>query len=234
VKEIDLSIPEPGKTAAKSDSASLDRGKALLRKAQQAVGGADKLAAVKDYTQSVAAAITTPQGAMNAKQTNQWMSSGAMRQSQELPFGKIVAFYDGKTNWLASPQGTIDMPPQVLRQMQGEKMRSFFELLLADRNPALTVNAVADNAIEIAAKGADSVRVELDPTGLPARYTYQSMGMQGPTSVTSNFSDWRDVGGIRLPYKVVIEQGGKKFAEATVSEWKINSGLTTEELSKKP
>ena len=51
-----------------------------------------------------------------------------MRQTQELPFGKIVAFYDGKTNWLASPQGTMDMPPPVLRQMQGEKMRSFFEL----------------------------------------------------------------------------------------------------------
>ena len=58
-----------------------------------------------------------------------------MRQTQELPFGKIVAFYDGKTNWLASPQGTMEMPPPVLRQMQGEKMRSFFELLLADKQP---------------------------------------------------------------------------------------------------
>ena len=32
---------------------------------------------------------------------------------------KDVAFYDGKTNWLASPQGTMEMPPPVLRQMQG-------------------------------------------------------------------------------------------------------------------
>ncbi len=237
VKEIDLSIPEPGKPTAppKTDSASLQRGKALLQKAQQAIGGAEKIAAVTDYTQQVAASINTPQGSMNAKQTNQWMRSGAMRQSQELPFGKIVAFYDGKTNWLASPQGTMEMPAPVLRQMQGEKMRSFFELMLSDRNPSLTINAVADNTVEISAKEGDSVRVEFDPSSaLPAKYTYQSMGRQGPTTVVSSFSDWREVNGIRLPYKVVIEQGGQKFAEATVSEWKLNGGLTEQELSKKP
>jgi zinc protease len=237
VKEIDLSIPEPGKKsdAPKSDSASLERGRKLLQRAQQAAGGADKLAAINDYTESVQASINTPQGAMQAKQTNQWTKAGAFRQTQELPFGKVVAFYDGKSNWLASPQGTMEMPPPVLRQMQCEKMRSVFELLLADRNPNLTVNAVAENTVEITPKQGDSVRVEFDPsTGLPARYQYQSMGAQGPASVESSVSDWREVSGVRLPYKFVVERGGQKFAEATVSEWKLNGGLTAEELSKKP
>ena len=52
------------------------------------------------------------------------------------------------------------------------------------------------------------------------------MGMQGPTKSSLSFRDWREVNGIRLPYKFVIEQGGQKFAEATVSEWKLNGGLT--------
>jgi hypothetical protein len=98
----------------------------------------------------------------------------------------------------------------------------------------LTVNAVGDNAVEISSKQGDSVRVEFETSGLPARYVYQSVGMQGPVAVTSNLSDWREVNGIRLPHKLIIEQGGQKFAEATVSEWKLNSGLTAEELSKKP
>jgi hypothetical protein len=38
-------------------------------------------------------------------------------------------------------------------------------------------------------------------------------------------SDWREVNGIRLPHKFVIEQGGQKFAEGT-STWTLNSGLT--------
>ena len=99
----------------------------------------------------------------------------------------------------------------------------------------MTVYAVSVDSVYIAPKQGVPVRVEFDPsTGLPVRYKYQSMGMQGPSSVVSSLSDWRDVSGIRLPYKLVVEQGGKKFAEATVSEWKLNGGLTAEELSKKP
>jgi zinc protease len=235
VKEIDVSIPDSKKPAApKPDSGSLGRGRTLLQRMQQALGGADKLAAVKDSTQVVQASLNTPQGSMKATQTNQWLSTGVFRQTQELPFGKVHAFYDGKSNWLASPQGVMEMPPPVLRQMQGERMRSFFELMLADRKPELTINAIADNALEVSSKQGDSVRIDLDASGLPVKYSYQSMGMQGPTAVVSTLSDWREVNGIRLPFKAVIEQGGKTFAEATVSDWKLNTGLTAEELSKKP
>ena len=84
-------------------------------------------------------------------------------------------------------------------------------------------------------KEGDSVRVEFDPsTGLPARYKYQSMGRRVPSSVVVQSQRLARSSGIRLPYKFVIEQGGRKFAEATVSEWKLNGGLTAEELSKKP
>lgn len=236
VKEIDLSIPEPAKpAAAKADSASIERGRKLLQRAQQALGGVEKLASVKDSTQSVQATLNTPQGSMKAEQTNQWISGGVVRQTQVLPFGKIIAYYDGKTNWLSSPQGTMEMPAPVLRQVEGEKLRAFFAWTLADRDPELTVNGVAENAFEIQAKDGNTFRVDLDAeTGLPARYSYQSSGMQGPVAVVSTLSDWREVNGIRLPFKSVIEQGGQKFAEATVSSWTLNTGLTTEELSKKP
>jgi predicted Zn-dependent peptidase len=236
VKEIDLSIPEPSKPAATpSDSASLTRGRALLQKAQQAIGGADRLASVKDFTQKVDATINSPQGEMKVSQINQWMQSGAYRQTQELPFGKVIVFYDGQANWLSGPQGPMDMPPPVLRQMQGERMRSFFNLMLSDRNPDLSINAVAENAVNIAAKSGDSVRVEFDgSSGLPLRTRYSSVGPQGPTEVTANMSEWKEVSGIRLPHKVVIEQGGQKFAEANVTGWTLNGGLSVGELSKKP
>src|SRR5712692_3236082 len=55
VASIDLTIPEPVDAkkpdeASKADAASLARGKKLLERIQQAVGGADKLAAVQDVT----------------------------------------------------------------------------------------------------------------------------------------------------------------------------------------
>ena len=114
-------------------------------------------------------------------------------------------------------------------------MRSFFNLMLSDRNPDLSVNAVAENAVAIASKSGDTVRVEFDSSsGLPLRIRYSSVGPQGPTEVMANMSEWKEVSGIRLPHKVVIEQGGQKFAEANVTGWTLNGGLSVGELSKKP
>ena len=48
VTAIDLTIPEPKPQVSKIDSKTLAKGKQLLQKTQQALGGADKLAAVKD------------------------------------------------------------------------------------------------------------------------------------------------------------------------------------------
>ncbi len=40
--------------------------------------------------------------------------------------------------------------------------------------------------------------------------------------------------GVKVPFKVTIDQNGKKFGEAVIQEFKINTGLKPEELSQKP
>jgi hypothetical protein len=132
---------------------------------------------------------------------------------------------------LISPQGPMGMSPAVLKQVHGEVFRQIPPLVMSDRDPDRTVNYVGEGVIEISAKDSESVRLEVDEkTGLPSKIVYQ--GGQGPVEQT--YSDWRDVDGIRLPFAWTIMQGGKKFASVTVADYKVNSGLTKEEISKKP
>ncbi len=80
-----------------------------------------------------------------------------------------------------------------------------------------------------------TVKIAFDPsTGLPARETYQQAGPGGVASIEEVFEDWRDVDGIKVPFKATIIQNGKKFGDAVVQEFKINTGLKPEELSQKP
>jgi zinc protease len=108
-------------------------------------------------------------------------------------------------------------------------------LMLSDRDPSRTVNAIGENAVEVA-NGGLSVRIEFDPaTGLPARETYADIGSGGaPAETTEIYSDWREVDGIKLPHKAIQLENGMKMLEVTVSEYKINSGLNAAELSKRP
>ncbi len=231
VQAIDLTIPEPKQAAATADSASLAKGKQLLQHVQQALGGSDKLAAVKDMQFHAEVAVETPGATMKVKQTNSYLEPSTMRQDIELPFGKQSVYFDGKSGWLASLQGMQALAPAVAKQMQGEMFRQITRLAASDRNPDVTVNYAGPGTLEISAKDGDSVKLQVDEqTGIPAKLTYQ----QGPNSVEQIYSDWREVDGVKLPFQWTIMQGGKKFASVTIQDYKLNSGLTQEALSKKP
>jgi len=236
VRNIDLTIPEPKKETAKADAGSLERGRQLLRKVQEALGGAEKLAAVKDMTQTTEVVLQMGGGAMKASQKVYWVDPTHLRQEQQLPFGKITAYSDGATGWLHTPQGQMPMSGAVIRQVQTELLRLWVRLPLSDRSPNRIVNAVGGNVIEIAEKHGPSLRLEIDPdTGLPLKASYQSAQMAGTGSmVEESYSDWREAGGVKFPYKVSITQDGRKFADATVQEILVNQGLRAEDLAKQP
>jgi len=236
VNELDLTIPEPKQEVAKSDAASLTRGKQLLQKAQLAMGGAEKLAAVKDATHTLELALEPAAGGFKVKQVSMYLAPGQLRQEQELPFGKVIVYSDGKTGWLSTPQGVQSMPAEVLKQVQGAIFREPTALMLSDRDASRTVNAVGDDAIEISTVDGLRVRIEFDPaTSLPGRELYTEPGQNGaPAQTTDIFSDWREVAGIKLPFKEIQQENGMKMLEMTVSEHKFNSGLTAAEVSKRP
>jgi hypothetical protein len=97
------------------------------------------------------------------------------------------------------------------------------------------VNLTGPGLLEIT-EGPTAVRIQVDEkTGLPAKLLYQTVQMTGaPAEVEELIIEWRDAGGIKFPAKTVINQGGKKFAEVTVTDIKVNSSLKLEELAKKP
>jgi zinc protease len=235
VQPIDLTIPEPKQQAAQADPASLGKGKALLQRVQQALGGADKLGAVKDLQFHADLEVFTPGATMKVKQTNSFIAPSTVRQDNELPFLKQSVYSDGTSGWISGMQGVQNLPPAVLKQIHGEAFRQIASLALSDRDANRTVNQPADGVLEISSKDGESVSITVDEkTGLPAKLAYQQSPAEGGTAVEEVFSDWRNIDGLHLPYQWSITQGGKKFAAVTVQDYKINSGLSAETLGTKP
>jgi predicted Zn-dependent peptidase len=232
VEPIDLTIPEPKKETAQADPASLEKGKALLQRVQQALGGADKLAAVRDIQYQANVEMQTPGAVMKVKQTNIFLVPSSLRQDLELPFGKQSVYSDGTTGWMAGMQGMQALPPQAVKQARAEVFRQIALIVLSDRDPDRTVNYAGSGMLVISSKNGESVRLEVDEkTGIPAKTSYQEGG-QGV--ISQIFSDWRDVNGIRLPFAWTTMRDDKQFATVKIDNYKINSGLTPEVLSKKP
>ena len=147
----------------------------------------------------------------------------------------MAVYCDGGKGWIATPQGLRLLAGPPLQQAQGELLRVWYLLLLSDRLPGRKVNRVDEFVLEIS-DASGSVRLTLDPeTLLPRQVAYPAVLTSGPPqTITETFSDYREVEGVQVPHRSVTTQGGKKYAELTLKEYKLNTGLTVEEISKRP
>lgn len=230
ITKLDLTVKEPAKEAPAASAASLAKGKAMLGRMQQAAGGADKLAAVKDMTMTANATL----GNMAVKQKMLFIVPNQLRQEQELPFGKVLVKWDGKAGTFQAPNvpAPMPIPPPIQKQINEELFRNLVTLLLSDRAADRTVNAISDTEVDISDKSGNAVKVTMDAKGMLAKVSYRMMGPQGPSQVENIYKDWRDVGGFKAPFAIEIMQGGQKSSEIKFETITVNTGVKPEEIMK--
>jgi zinc protease len=229
---VDLTIParkEAPATALQSD----ETGKKLLARAQQAVGGADKLAAVKDVTLKTSFALTV--GGTD-DEFDEWIAPSILRQDgKSTRFGRLIRFTDGATGWVSNGYNSGPLTAAAIKQSRGDLMRLLIPLLLSDRVAGRIVTALDEETIEIVQGDLAAQLVLEKQTGLPSQLHYELVSDRGqPVLMEENYSDFRDVNGIKLPFAVTIYQNGQKYAQGVVSELKLNQGLKAEVLQRRP
>jgi zinc protease len=232
VRRVDLTIPTPKPKTARTSN---PEGAKLLAAVQKAVGGKDKLAAIHDVAVTAEYQMAAEMGGMKAKQFNRWVAPSFFRQDSELPIGKISAYTNGKTGWIQTPQGGGPLGGAQLRQAQGAVFRNYFRML-ASEGYGYDVALASSTQVELHGAGDQMARLTVDEnTYMPQRLTHEEPGPDGVTAtVEEQFSDFRDVGGVKTPFKITIMRSGAKFAELTIQECKINSGIKAEELGARP
>ena len=230
---IDLTIAPMKAEPAGSDPASVESGKRMLQRAQQASGGAEKLAAIQDLAFS---AVYNMAAGGTDRETDQWIAPSNLREDAvSSRIGTLSRYTDGTSGWMSNGRASAPLIGDVLQQTNGDLFRLQIPLLLSDRAPGRLVKALDDDTIEITL-GGQVVRVVFDPaTGLPAKLSYElSPEKNLPVLYQEDLSDYRDVNGIRLPFATTIYQGGVKFAEGVFSGYKVNQGLKLEVLQRRP
>ena len=242
VSEIDISIPPPkGEEIKESTPETANAGKALLEKARAAHGG-PALAKVKDYVSKLDLTVNTPQGEFPMKSEATISTAGKSLMKMTTPMGEIQQGFDGKTVWLKSPQGVRDMSNMV-DQARNTTLRETIALLSHFDQPGYTVQSLGKTKLDgkdveaVLVKNEANkfqVRVLIDPaTGLLAGKVYQGqVPMSGPGEITESLSDVREVEGVKLPFRSVMTNNGKKAVEQRIAEIKVNTGVPDSAFAK--
>lgn len=235
----DLRRPKEAAAAASPESAT--QAKQIIAAAIEASGGAAAIQKIRSIAFTASGKFESPQGALDvtvkthaAFPDKLWMEIGT-------PLYAMQQGFDGKTGWLASPQGTMDLPAA-----QAHEAQRGLDLLggWGVYRRALDGQLEASFAGEKDFQGQKTLVVEWQSSAgkvtlffdsasrLLVGAAFRARTLQGEFDTVNAWSDFRPVEGVQFPYRWMTLRDGAKFSDSTVSEVKINVAAEAKIFSK--
>jgi outer membrane lipoprotein-sorting protein len=208
----------------------------IVAKNLQAKGGLAKIKAV----QSVRRTTRLNADRVQVRVTVSVRRPGMVRQEIDLPGQRMVMAYDGTTAWKIDPlSGGASAVAVMGPDADGVKDDSDLDGPLVDyKNKGYTLELVGTETLagrkvhHLALTAADrpAVHYYLDAeTGLESRI----VSRRGDAAVAQDFSDFRDVDGLKVPFSIRQSTNGVEQARITVEKVEFNVKLD-DALFKKP
>jgi hypothetical protein len=215
--------PDPKATAA---------GKKLLDAALQARGGAAALRGLRDIVSRGALKLIVGDESVEGEFARALVPPDSLRIALKISgIGTFISITGPKGVWMsAPPRGTAELPKDKADLERASLWRYHDVILLRHLEPGTVVQALAPEGIGGVVydavrlrdpTGAIDVKVLLDPrTHLIFRIVYPQEGRD----VVEEFGDYRDVAGMKYPYRMRIDNGDRTI-ETSATEVKVNGGV---------
>jgi zinc protease len=235
VHPVDITIPGPKREPiAPATQESSSQGKRLLLHARTALGG-QAVQGVKDFTRIGEMSLDSPQGPMSIKSVTIIKLPGKALSRLMTPVGEVVQGFDGQTAWVKTPQGVQEAPGSYRDELANTALRETIALLQNANASGVTVQSlgkadVEGHAAEVVAIQ-DAVRnleikLFLDAaTGLPLKKSYAAELMGSPGQVDEVYGDYREIGGVKVPFRMTLFSDGKKVGDLKITDVKINTNV---------
>lgn len=205
---------------------SKQKAKEVIEKYLNSIGGRDALAKVEDRTTIMRGTAMGQSITMIVKQKapnkfRQEMKAGAMEQ---------VVIFDGEKGSMTAMNQKIEIKDKELESI---KIEANMEFMLDPESYGIKL--FYEGTEKIDGKDADKIKMVL-PSGLrwfayfdsesgtKLKEEKEMQTQMGLMNQTLSFSDYKEVDGVKYPYKIVQSIAGQTI-EVTVSSIKVNKGL---------
>jgi len=150
--------------------------------------------------------------------------------SLQTPMGEMVRVLNPEGAFMMMGGGTRDLPAAQREEFVKAVKRDMLIVAQQADNPKYIFTVVGSEKIgevdaqilEIDADGS-SLSWYVDPaTGHVLRASYQSMGMAGPEEIVQDFSEWKTVDGLTMPFRSTMQINGQEGGWTQAGEVQLN------------
>ena len=179
-----------------------------------AVGGLDNIRKIKSLTTNASAKVQGMDMEMKRIQAEGGKSMIDVKMMGN-SVQKIV--FDGTNGYMQAQGQKLPLPPAAVQNMKNQK--TIFEELTFANDPAYAVTGIEkyNGEDSYVVKGANTTYYYSTKTGLKTGEVKTESGM----SVPITYSDYKNVAGVNLPYKITQNMGGMDV-EFTVKSYEVN------------
>lgn len=230
---LDITIPQPGAASAgAARAASNPEGKALLAKVFEGAGGADKLKAIKSVRAKSTYTLKAQGISIDTEETE--VGEQKIHLKLNTPGGEMIMVATAHGGFMSmAAMGTRDLPSsQRDEQLKGLRRELWYIAQHAD-DPQFAFSAQGREKVGDAEAlvlnidgGGDQLRWFVDAkTGRVLRTQYQGTTPTGPATQVVDYSDWKTVDGLSLPFRWEISSNGQPSASMVVSSYEFNPAV---------
>ena len=229
---IEGEVAAPATRGASAES--LQKGAALIERAVAAIGGAARVDAIKSYQEARVNRYKSAQGDVERRTVWMQLASGYLRRDNITPNGGFSLIATPQEIFAVFGQRSNAVPPE----QKGTLIQEF------DRRPLVALGARRSAGFKAAAVGAekvgevnvDRVAVEFngivvtlgieEKSGRVVSLSYQGRALDGRLGeITENYSDFREVDGLLLPFRTEVTLKGKAVQSIVIETISVNKEI---------
>jgi zinc protease len=232
VTTLDITIPQPGAAAAAAGSApaaSNPEGKALLAKVLEGAGGAGKLRAIKSVREKSTVTLKAQGMSVDADMTQ--LGDDKVHMKLNTPGGEMIMVITPQAGFMSmAAMGDRDMPSSQRDDQLKALRRELWYIAQHSDDPQFVffaqgkekVGDIETLVLDITG-GGQQLRWFVEPkSGHVLRAQFQGTSPTGPATEIVDYSDWKTVDGLSLPFHVESSLNGQPSMSAVVSSYEFN------------
>jgi hypothetical protein len=206
----------------------------LVKKVVQAKGGLEALKSVRTVIVDAEMSVNTVRGPTMIPTRTYVVYPDKFRVDATFAGQQTVQAYNSGTAWVKDPAGVAAAPAAMRNDFAATVKRDTFPLLIAAAEGRLMLRLLPEEVkggtpltvLEVSGGGLEPVRLYIDRADRIAKQTYVTPGPDGqPSQAEEQFSDYRTVSGIDVPFRATVLRNGQKILERTLKSVTFNTAV---------
>jgi len=218
-----------------AQDSSVVSGVTILKKAIQAAGGIEKFKQIQNFTIVTQSELGRSKTALKVTETIQLPNK--TKQVMELATGSRTQVLYGSRSWKQINNDVSVLSALEKREMERGLFRDVINLFQNFDSATLRIHYAGQeildgqtsHILEIKNLEGDFFNLYIDAeTNIVRKKIYRGAPEVGLATMQETYSDYKEVEGILLPYRILVEVNGKTFTKSEVLEVKVNSALDSD------